>query len=97
MKYRLNTEMYSLLCLYRARSKITHLSIPTHAQLRHRLKFIKNRLKLLHVSVYDHLQGVTMSSLKSPLFDHSWMYTKRGGVAACCHTTALGIHTTVVK
>ena len=24
-----------------------------------------------------------MSSLKSLLFDHSWMYTKRGGVAAC--------------
>ena len=47
----------------------TQLSIPTHAQLRHRLKFIKNHLKkLLHVSVYDHLQGVTMSSLKSLLF-----------------------------
>ena len=55
-----------LLYLYRARSKITHLSIPTHAQLQnHRLKFIKNHLKkLLHVSVYDHLQGVTMSLLK---------------------------------
>ena len=38
----------------------TQLSIPTHAQLqRHRLIFIKNHLKkLLHVSVYDHLQGV---------------------------------------
>ena len=36
----------TLLYLYRARSKITHLSIPTHAQLqRHRLKFIKNHLK----------------------------------------------------
>ena len=35
-----------LLYLYRARSKITHLSIQTHAQLqRHRLKFIKNHLK----------------------------------------------------
>ena len=45
----------------------SQLSIPTHAQLqRHRLKFIKNHLKkLLHVSVFDHLQGVTMSSLKS--------------------------------
>jgi len=32
--------------LYRARNKITQLSIPTHAQLqRHRLKFIKNHLK----------------------------------------------------
>ena len=31
-----------LLYLYRARNKITQLSIPTHAQLqRHRLKFIK--------------------------------------------------------
>ena len=36
----------SLLCLYRARNKITQLSIPTHAQLqRHWLKFIKNHLK----------------------------------------------------
>ena len=44
----------------------TQLSIPTHAQLqRHRLKFIKkSSKKLLHVSVYDHLQGVIMSSLK---------------------------------
>ena len=34
--------LYTLLYLYRARSKITQLSIPTHAQLqRHRLKFIK--------------------------------------------------------
>ena len=59
-----------LLYLYRACNKITQLSIPTHAQLqRHRLKFIKNLIKkLLHVSVYDHLQGVTMSSLKSLLF-----------------------------
>ena len=36
----------SLLYLYRARNKITQLSIPTLAQLqRHRLKFIKNHLK----------------------------------------------------
>jgi len=35
-----------LLYLYRARYKITQLSIPTHAQLqRQRLKFIKNHLK----------------------------------------------------
>ena len=27
-----------------------------------------------------------MSSLKSLLFDHSWMYAKRGGVAACAAT-----------
>ena len=58
-----------LLYLYRARNKITQLSIPTHAQLqRHRLKFIKNHLKkFLHVSVFDHFQGVIMSSLKSLL------------------------------
>jgi len=36
----------ALLYLYRARNKITQLSIPTHAQLhRHRLKFILNHLK----------------------------------------------------
>ena len=36
----------SLLYLYRARNKITQLSVPAHAQLqRHRLKFIKNHLK----------------------------------------------------
>jgi hypothetical protein len=54
------TSVRLLLYLYRARNKITQLSIPTHAQLqRHRLKFIKNHLKkLLHVSVYDHPQGV---------------------------------------
>ena len=27
------------------RTQVTQLSIPTHAQLRHRLKFIKNHLK----------------------------------------------------
>ena len=42
---RCNTKQ-SLLYLYRARNKITQLSIPTHAQLQcHRLKFIKNRIK----------------------------------------------------
>ena len=41
-----NVNFYRrLLYLYRARNKITQLSIPTHAQLqRHRLKFIKNYL-----------------------------------------------------
>ena len=38
-------------------TSFTQLSIPTHAFK-----------KLLHVSVYDHLQRVTMSSLKSLLF-----------------------------
>ena len=65
----------------------TQLSIPTHAQLqRHRLKFIKNHLKkLLHVSVFDHLQGVTMSSLKSLLLltTVGCFYAKRGDVGAC--------------
>ena len=31
-----------------------------------------------------------MSSLKSLLFDHGWMYTKRGGVAAC-HIVWIGL------
>ena len=51
-RWKQNSELFlgqlaekSLLCLYRARNKITQLSIPTHAQLqRHRLKFIKNHL-----------------------------------------------------
>ena len=40
-------QIYSyIFCLYRARNKITQLSIPAHAQLqRHRLKFIQNHLK----------------------------------------------------
>ena len=68
--------------------EITQLSIPTRAQLqRHRLKFIKNHLKkLLHVvSVFDHLQGVTMSSLKSLLLltTVGCFYAKSGEVAAC--------------
>ena len=69
------------------KSQITQLSIPTHAQLqRHMLKFIKNLLKkLLHVSVFDHLQGVTMSSLKSLLLltTVGCFYAKSGDVAAC--------------
>ena len=77
----------SLLYLYRARNKVTQLSIPTHAQLqRHRLKYIKNHLKkLLHVSVFDYLQGVTMSSLKSLLLltTVGCFYAKSGDVAAC--------------
>ena len=40
------TGFSQLLYVYRARNKITQLSIPTHAQLqRHWLKFIKNHLK----------------------------------------------------
>ena len=77
----------SLLYLYRARNKITQLSIPTHAQLqRHRLKFIKNHLKKLpHVSFFDHLQGVTISWLKSLLLltTVGCFYAKSGDVAAC--------------
>ena len=57
--------------------QITQLLTPTHAQLCHRLKFIKKPFKkLLHVSVYDPLQGVTISSLKPLLFKHSCMYTR---------------------
>ena len=70
-----------------AAEKTAQLSIPTHAQLqRHRLKFIKNHLKkLLHVSVFDHLQGVIMSSLKSLLLltTVGCFYAKSGDVAAC--------------
>jgi hypothetical protein len=35
----------SWLYLYRARNKITQFLTPTHVQLRHRLKFIKNHIK----------------------------------------------------
>jgi hypothetical protein len=63
------------------------LLTPTHAQL----YFIKEPFKkLLHVSVYDHLQGVTISSLKSQLFKHSCMYTSCGGVAAY-HVVCIGL------
>ena len=96
-----NKNDRSLLYLYRAHNKITQLSIPTHAQLQcHRLKFIKNHpKKLLHVSVFDHLQGVTMSSLKSLLLltTVGCFYAKSGDVAAC-HITTLSIkHPTVVN
>ena len=40
--------------------------------------------------VYDHLQGVTISSLKSLLFKHICMHTKRGGVAAY-HVVCIGL------
>ena len=60
-------------------SKALNVLTPTHAQL----YFIKKPFKkLLHVSVYDHLQGVTISSLRSQLLKHSCMYTRCGGVAA---------------
>jgi hypothetical protein len=64
-----------------------NLLTTTHAQL----YFIKKPFKkLLHVSVYDHLQGVTISSLKSQLFEHSCMYTRCGGVAAY-HVVCIGL------
>ena len=56
-----------------------NLLTPTHAQLHFIKKPFKKRL---HVSVYDHLQGVTISSLKSQLFKHSCMYTSCGDAAA---------------
>jgi len=37
-----------------------------------------------------------MSSLKSLLFDHSWMYTKRGGVAAC-RVVYIGLYLKIVR
>ena len=52
--------------------------------------YLKHLKKLLHVSVYDHHQGVTMSLPKSLLFNHSCMYAKRGGVAAC-HIVWIGL------
>jgi len=43
---RFQLQCMLLLYLYRARNKITQLSIPTHAQVKcQRLKFIKNHLK----------------------------------------------------
>jgi len=44
-----------LLCLYRARNKITYLSIPTHAQFqRHRLKFSKNHFDIFSATKQNH-------------------------------------------
>ena len=58
-----------LLYLYRARNKITQLSIPTHEQLqRHRLKLIKNHIKTPTCFGLRPSSGFTMSSLKSLLF-----------------------------
>ena len=70
-------SMGLLFYLYRARNKITQLSIPTHAQLqRHRLKFIKNYLKKTPTCFglrpssgsYNVLAKITI------IIDHSWMF-----------------------
>ena len=47
--------------------------------------YLKSSKKLLHVSVFYHLQGVTMSSLKSLLLltTVGCFYAKSGDVAAC--------------
>jgi len=47
--------------------------------------YIKSSKKLLHVSVFDHLQGAAMSSLKSLLLliTVGYFYAKSGDVAAC--------------
>ena len=37
-----------------------------------------------------------MSSLKLLLFDHSWMYAKRGGVAAC-RVVCIGLYLKSVR
>ena len=53
--------------------------------------FIKNPFnKLLYVSVYDHLQGDTISSLKSQLYKHSCMYTRCGDLASY-HVVGFGL------
>ena len=72
----------------------TQLSVPTHAQLRHRLKFIKNHLKkLLHVSVLDHLQGVTTSSLKSLLLlTKAGCFHAKSGDVAECRVVCIGLY-----
>jgi hypothetical protein len=47
--------------------------------------YLKSSRKLLHVSVFGHLQGVTMSSLKSLLLltTVGCFYAKSSDVAAC--------------
>ena len=76
----------TLLYLYRARNKITQLSIPTHAQLqRHRLKLIKNHFKKTPTCFglrpssgsYNVLAKITI------ILTTVWLYAKRGDVAAC--------------
>ena len=67
--------------------------------------YYKQLKKLLHVSVYDHHQGVIMSLSKSLLFKlaskntHTWdapqAQTDPNNMI-CCHTTTLSIHTIVV-
>jgi hypothetical protein len=84
--YNINHTFGLLLYLYRARNKITQLSIPTHAQLqRHRLKFIKNHLKtptcfgLRPFSVcYNVLAKITIILTTVECF-----YAKSGDLAAC--------------
>ena len=51
--------------------------------------YLKSSKKLLHVSVFDHLQGVTISSLKSLLLltTVGCFYAKSGDVAACYKQT----------
>ena len=65
--------------------KITQLSIPTRAQLRHRLKFIKNHLKTptrfglrLSSGSYNVLAKITIILTTVGCF-----YAKSGDVAAC--------------
>jgi hypothetical protein len=81
--------MNSKILVHIESAPITQLLIPTHAHF-HWLKFIKTSKKLLHVSVYDHHQGVTMSLPMSLLFNHSCMYAKCGGVAAY-HIVCIGL------
>ena len=66
-----------LLYLYRARNKITQLSIPTHVQLqRHRLKFIKNHLKKTPTCFCLRPSSGSYNVLAKIIIiiDHSWMF-----------------------
>ena len=60
-----------LLYLYRARNKITQLSITTHAQLQHhRLKFIKNHLK----NSYMFRSSTILRDLQCPRKNHYYYW-----------------------
>ena len=81
--------------LYRARSKITELLIPTHAHFQW-LKFIKNILKNSYMfrSVDDWV--VQSTSKNTHTRDAPQAQTDPNNMI-CCHTTTLSIHTAVFK
>ena len=75
----------ALLCLYRARNKISQLSIPTHAQLqRHRLKFIKNHLKNSYMFRSTTIfREFVLAKITIIMTTVGCFYAKSGDVAAC--------------